>query len=75
MKTKFFFLNSTKSVAASLLVTVMVFGLTACSDTTDNPVNPPTDSEITVYTDNIDKSVRPGDDFYMYCIGSWWQRT
>ena len=56
----------------------MSYGLTACSDSTDstdNSVTPATNSEITVYTDNIDKSVRPGDDFYMYCIGSWWQRT
>lgn len=75
MKTKFFFLNSTKGVAASLLTTVMAFSLTACSDSTDSPVTPPTESEITVYTDNIDKTVRPGDNFYMYCIGSWWQRT
>lgn len=74
MKKQFFFLNSTKAVAASLLTTVMAFGLTACS-MYDNPTNPSTDSGITVYTDNIDKTVRPGDDFYMYCIGSWWQRT
>ena len=74
MKTKIFFLNSTKAVAASLLTTVMAFSLTACS-VDDNPTKPSTDSDITVYTDNIDKSVRPGDDFYMYCIGSWWQRT
>ena len=74
MKTKIFFLNSTKAVAASLLTTVIAFGLTACS-MYDNPTNPSTDSGITVYTDNIDKTVRPGDDFYMYCIGSWWQRT
>lgn len=75
MKTKIFFLNSTKAIAACLMTTVIAFGLTACSITSDNPVNPATDSDITVYTDNIDNTVRPGDDFYMYCIGSWWQRT
>ena len=75
MKKKHYHLNGSKAVAASLLTKVMAFGLTACTDTIDNSVIPSTESEITVYTDNIDKTVRPGDDFYMYCIGSWWQRT
>ena len=24
---------------------------------------------------NMDKSVKPGDNFYMYCNGSWWKNT
>ena len=27
------------------------------------------------YADNIDETVSPGDNFYMYSIGSWWKRT
>jgi len=23
----------------------------------------------------MDKSVYPGDNFYMYCIGTWWKNT
>ena len=24
---------------------------------------------------NMDKSVNPGDNFFMYCNGSWWKNT
>lgn len=47
--------------------------LSSCSDK-DNPVEP-VNYDITVYDDNIDPGVRPGDNFFMYSIGSWWQRT
>ncbi len=75
MKQTLFLRCTSKTIVSCLLTTVMIFGLTACSDTTDNPAIPSTDSEITVYTDNIDETLHPGDDFYMYCIGSWWKRT
>ena len=45
----------------------------SCSEK-DDPVTP--QPEIVVaYADNIDETVSPGDNFYMYSIGSWWKRA
>lgn len=41
----------------------------------DNPVVVNNDSKATIYTENADNSVRPGDDFYTHCVGSWVERT
>ncbi len=53
-------------------MTIIVFS--ACSD--DNLVEPtPVSDKGTWYVDDttMDTIVRPGDDFYMYCNGGFWQ--
>lgn len=47
--------------------------LTSCSpDSADNPVAPASpEADKYAYSDDIDKSVVPGDDFYQYMIGTW----
>ena len=45
--------------------------LTACTGGIDNPTTVVDDKEWKVEA-NKDKSVRPGDDFFMYCNGGWW---
>ena len=47
--------------------------LHSCSED-DNTITPPLDIPV-AYADNIDETVSPGDNFYMYSIGSWWKRT
>lgn len=33
------------------------------------------DSTSTLYPENADNSIKPGDDFYNHCVGSWIQNT
>lgn len=47
--------------------------LHSCSED-DNITTQPQDIPV-AYADNIDETVSPGDNFYMYSIGSWWNRT
>ena len=57
--------------------------MTSCFDRIDNPVepsNPETPSAVdngkwTIDDRNMDLSVKPGDNFFMYCNGSWWAAT
>ena len=68
-----------------MLVTILSCGLlmTSCLDEQlDNPST--TETEQTSAKDpgkwwidenNMDKSVKPGDNFFMYCNGSWWKNT
>ena len=50
----------------------------------DNPTEPTKKPETASAKDpgkwwidenNMDKSVNPGDNFFMYCNGSWWKNT
>lgn len=49
--------------------------LTSCSDVTDNPVKPATPDGLggeTFENENLmDRSVKPGDDFWAYALGTW----
>lgn len=66
-----------------MLLTIGALMLTSCSDTIDNPVepiNPDQPSVVdngkwTIDDSNMDLSVKPGDDFFMYCNGTWWKNT
>ena len=48
--------------------------LSACTDSSDNP-SPIADDKDWKVDANKDTSVRPGDDFFMYCNGGWWNST
>lgn len=56
-----------------LMVTaIMVLGFTACSDNDDNPIPVVvTDDKPFDYEQDMDLTVRPGDDFYRYVLGTW----
>ncbi len=60
-----------------ILAFVMTIGstmvLTSCSD--DDPVVVTDDKPWTISADDMDPNVRPGDDFFMYCNGGYWQST
>jgi len=49
-------------------VTMSMFNSCAVDDT---PVTPPETTPGYPYEDDIDASVKPGDDFYQYALGSW----
>ena len=64
------------TLTAALFCAMTMVVLTACTDIHDNP------APIVVVDDkewkadaNKDTSVRPGDDFFMYCNGGWWNST
>jgi len=58
-------------------------GMTSCVDEQlDNPSTPEPEQASAVdpgkwWLDEsyMDKSVKPGDNFYMYCLGTWWKNT
>ena len=64
-----------------MLMVPVAIGLASCVDSIDNPsipVDEPSavDNKTFHVTEEVmDQSVRPGDDFYMYCIGGYWQNT
>jgi hypothetical protein len=56
--------------------------MTSCIDEQfDNPVTEPEQASAEdpgrwwIDESYMDKSVNPGDNFYMYCIGTWWKNT
>ena len=57
-----------------MAMAIVVLGFTACTDNIDNAM-PVTDDKPFPYDSEIDKSVRPGDDFYRYAIGQWLNST
>ena len=57
-----------------MLLVPMVLGVASCSDKSDNP-SPAVDDKEFKADANKDTSVRPGDDFYMYCNGGYWNNT
>ena len=70
-------------LSAWMLLTIGAMMLTSCSDTIDNPVepvNPDQPSVVdngkwTIDDSNMDLSVKPGDNFFMYCNGTWWKNA
>ena len=57
-----------------MLLVPMVLGVASCSDNSDNPSSAVDDKEWKAKA-NKDTSVRPGDDFFMYCNGGYWNNT
>ena len=58
------------TLSAVLCCTMTTTVLTSCSSIDDNPVVV-TDDKPFPYYNEIDNSVRPGDNFYQYAIGQW----
>ena len=58
-------------LAAVLCCAMTTAVFTACSDNDDNP-SPVVDDKEWKADTYKDTSVRPGDDFFMYCNGGWW---
>ena len=69
-----------------MLAAILTCGLltTSCVDDKTVPDNPSSTPEQASAKDpgkwwidenNMDKSVKPGDNFFMYCNGSWWKNT
>ena len=57
-----------------MLLVSMMLGVVSCTDSSDNPA-PVTDDKAFNADAIKDTSVRPGDDFYMYCNGGYWNNT
>ena len=53
-----------------LLLVPMALGIVSCSDDIDNPVVA-TDDKPFDYEQDMDLTVRPGDNFYNYVLGAW----
>ena len=62
------------TLASILGCTITMTVLTACTGSIDNPTLVVDDKEWQADA-NKDTSVRPGDDFFMYCNGSYWKNT
>ena len=68
-------------LTAILICGSMIFS--SCVEKTDNPVDPVNPDQSSVVDNgkwiiddsNMDLSVKPGDDFFMYCNGTWWKNT
>ncbi len=70
-----------------MLAAILFCGLamTSCDDVLDvidNPTTTETEQALAqdpgiwwIDENNMDKSVKPGDNFFMYCNGTWWKNT
>ena len=70
-----------------MLAAILTCGLaiTSCDDVLDvidNPTTTETEQASAkdpgkwwINENNMDKSVKPGDNFFMYCNGTWWKNT
>ena len=64
-----------------MLLVPMALSLASCmDDNIDNPVNPVEPSAVdegkwNVTESHMDKTYRPGDNFFMYCNGGYWNST
>ena len=69
------------TLAAVLCCAMTMAVFTACTDNIDNPTVPAEEPEAVdngkwhVTEEIMDKSVRPGDDFFVYCVGGYWNNT
>lgn len=56
----------------SLWTLVLMVGLASCTYEIDNPVIPiGPEADDYAFDDEMDKSVKPGDDFFDYVVGGW----
>jgi len=65
---------SNRALTAIITVCGFLSLYTSCTDHDDNiqeqvKINPVPHKEY------INDSIQPGDDFYMYCLGTWWDNT
>ena len=60
-------------ILAAVMTLCSTMVLTSCSD--DDPVVVTDNKPWTISADDMDPNVRPGDDFFMYCNGGYWQST
>ncbi len=58
-----------------LLILAVTFSLTSCSDDETEIIASAVDDKLWDLDKNMDTSYRPGDNFYMYCNGSYWNNT
>ena len=77
-------MESMKLMKQWMIAAILTSGLvlTSCKDEIDNPVSPTPsgqeavdNGEWTISAANMDQAVAPGDNFFMYCNGSWWKNT
>ena len=61
-------------VLAAVVSVFSAMMLTSCEDD-DNVSVVADDKPWTISADDMDPSVRPGDDFFMYCNGGYWKST
>ena len=61
-------------IFAAVTIICGTMALTSCSET-DNALVVTDDKPWTISADDMDPNVRPGDDFFMYCNGGYWQST
>ena len=56
-----------------MAMAIVVLDFTACTDDHDNTVEPVvvTDDKPFDYEQDMDLTVRPGDNFYRYVLGAW----
>ena len=65
------------------LTALVMLGLASCTDEIDNPVgggDEPGQSAVdtkewTIDDNFMDTTLKPGDDFFMYCNGNYWKQT
>ena len=57
------------------LFSVIVLLQYSCGDGTEGPVEPPKEYTSGLLLENMDKAVKPGDDFQMYVNGKWIKET
>ena len=61
-------------ILATIMTICGAMILTSCSEG-DDALVVTDDKPWTISADDMDPSVRPGDDFFMYCNGGYWQST
>ena len=62
---------TTKKLLTLGMAMLFAFISTSCSD--DNVPESAIDTKPWPYDANMDTTVSPGDDFFMYCNGTWWK--
>ena len=65
----------TKTITLLLGSVSLALALPACRGTTENQVEAPAESKSGITLASMDKSVKPGDDFFLYANGSWFKNN
>ena len=73
MKKFYWMLTAILTISSAML-------FSGCIDNNDNPAGPDLPSVVdkgkwTIDDSYMDTSVKPGDNFFMYCNGTWWKNT